>query len=167
MWKLRLIVWMLRMVWTLRLMASTLVDIVNTFLPRGKTCESFLDVSDVQRINGDIKSNEYCEILSKKTIQKMDIRYCSKRGCENGQLLEDESVLMKCSLCQTKTCINCNAPRHTAMTCRKYKISKHGKAVNQMEKDITLNENLIKIKCIQCPNCKLPIRKNEGCNHLT
>jgi hypothetical protein len=118
-------------------------------------------------ISGDIKSNEYCEILSKQTMQKMDIRYCSKRGCDNGQLLEDESVLMKCSLCQTKTCINCNAPWHTSMTCRQYKISTHGKAAKQMEKEITLNENFIKKKCIQCPNCKLPIQKNEGCNHLT
>lgn len=136
---------------------------IKCFYPK---CKCILDVSDILRINGT-KSNEYCEILSQKLLKGMDIRYCAKKGCENGQLLEDKSILMKCSSCKTKTCINCNVQWHVGMTCKQFKISIHGKAAKQLEKEISLNENFIKKHCILCPNCKLPIQKNEGCNHLT
>lgn len=78
-------------------------------------------------------------------------KFCHRPDC--GELLTKIEDRLVCDKCQAIYCEICLQPFHEGNSC-----------------DIVLKnalENTFKIfKIKKCPNCKSPIEKSEGCNHM-
>jgi hypothetical protein len=103
-------------------------------------------------------------LLMQSTLRSMtEFRNCSNpRGCGSGQCIEGgatASNFFDCHVCHFRTCINHKAPHHHGLTCAEYdaKIKERDE-----QSDAWKAANTKK-----CPQCKVDIEKNEGCDAMT
>lgn len=66
-----------------------------------------------------------------------------------------------CEACETEFCVSCVGEPHPSLTCKLLK------AWMVKIKDPAESENWILQNTKACPNCKVNIEKNQGCNHMT
>ena len=94
-------------------------------------------------------------------------RWCPGRGCEriayalSPAAMEIEGNIAKCDACVTKFCLVCGEEPHAPATCKAL-VKWNDKCRNESE---TANWILANTK--SCPNCKIRIEKNQGCNHMS
>jgi len=121
-------------------------------------CEKILPDSELKNID----SNLLDQLVTRKNKKWMDdqpnFKYCLTEKCGNGALIDQNSSFWKCTKCNKKACIKHDIPWHENQTCDEYDLSKN---------QIKANETLIKQIAKDCPNCKSPIEKNGGCDHMT
>ena len=88
--------------------------------------------------------------------------WCPGKGCNKAcQSNTGRTVGVQCE-CQTNFCFTCQKATHRPLPCEM--LEKWEKEVQR--KQDNLNEAWIKGNAKLCPNCKVPIQKNEGCNHI-
>lgn len=95
------------------------------------------------------------------------VRWCPKIGCETPiQGGNEENVRLTCPTCRTEVCWLCNLEWHEGMSCKRAEklVEKRKGTRAQYDKKA---EKFIKKNSRPCPNCKSPIQKNSGCNHMT
>ena len=84
------------------------------------------------------------------------VRWCPKPDC--GTMLRAESLDVKyltCHVCKEKVCFNCNEKWHPKISCERASDKSYS------------NWSMRKKNVDKCPNCKLRIEKESGCNHMT
>ncbi len=95
------------------------------------------------------------------TDDNRSVRWCPRPGC--GLLVENagpKSIEVSCK-CEYVFCFDCMAEGHLPVDCETNKkwFDKHTAESG--------NVNWMKANTKPCPKCKLPIEKNQGCNHMT
>ncbi len=95
----------------------------------------------------------YCE-------DSISLRWCPTPGCEYCVENPDFDKEITCPNFHS-FCFNCLQEIHAPCDCHLVKdwISKN--------KEESLNVKYIVAHCKQCPKCRKPIEKNQGCNHMT
>ena len=87
---------------------------------------------------------------------------CKKADCEGGILKSQGSKNTRytCELCNHNQCMNCSEDHNKFISCEEYQ-----EMLNHANDPLYLSriKGLIK----DCPNCKIPISKCEGCLHMT
>ena len=93
--------------------------------------------------------------------QNASFRWCSSPGCK--YIIEYPSLgsrEVKCK-CSYVLCFVCGEEAHRPANCS---LIKEWKMKNSAESE---NINWILANTKQCPTCRKPIEKNQGCNHMT
>ncbi|CAF0811121.1 unnamed protein product [Adineta steineri] len=123
--------------------------------------------------------NEVCEILLKNNNQALfelydrqlthqhleqmsEFIWCPHPGCGSGQLIERDTSdrnRINCIKCNRMICSHHRIKWHIDMTCEEY---------DQLEvKPDKKTKHWLNKYSKQCPQCKSPIQKAEGCDHMT
>ncbi|KAK7414102.1 hypothetical protein QQX98_007045 [Neonectria punicea] len=95
--------------------------------------------------------------LFRRTPNKL--RFCPTPDCGYVYRVTESARTHTCSNCLQPTCSACYEP-HVDMTCAEYKDIRSGgyAAFEKLKKEAGFKD---------CPKCKTPIEKTEGCNHIT
>ncbi|KAG9747735.1 hypothetical protein KCU73_g7274, partial [Aureobasidium melanogenum] len=93
-----------------------------------------------------------------------DFRFCFSSACESGQLHPGgaSEPIFSCQVCRHKHCVVCETNWHEDQTCEEFQAELHRNTENdeKSEKEV---EKISK----PCPECRVPIQKNQGCDHMT
>ena len=86
--------------------------------------------------------------------------YCPTPDCKRFYRCSNNGTVFFCDLCLSSVCTSCNVLAHDNITCEEYKdlTSEGTKAFQQWKQRNDVRD---------CPKCKAPIQKLDGCNHMT
>lgn len=92
-----------------------------------------------------------------------EFRYCPTADCTQVYRVTSDAVMavptvFTCSQCLASTCTACHTD-HAGQTCAEYK----GDASGGLATHLKMKEDL---GIQDCPNCKAPVEKRDGCNHM-
>jgi IBR domain, a half RING-finger domain len=91
--------------------------------------------------------------------QPSDFQYCVTADCPQIYRVTRTGHIFDCPSCLTPICTTCQSVSHTGATCDEYRdLSSEGTLA--LEKWMQANKGK------PCPNCKAPIQKAYGCNHM-
>ena len=86
-------------------------------------------------------------------------QYCPTPDCQQIYRVSNTGVVFTCPACLTPVCTTCQVTAHDGMTCELYRrVGTEGNEEFRRWKE----DNGIK----DCPVCKVPIEKADGCNHM-
>ena len=86
-------------------------------------------------------------------------QYCPTPDCQQIYRISPDGVVFTCPACLTPICTTCQITSHDGMSCEAYKrVGTQGNDEFRKWKQ----ENDVK----DCPVCKVPIEKSDGCNHM-
>lgn len=127
------------------------------------TCRREIQIREMTHLVSKEDMKKYEEFSLKKALSQMpNITYCPNILCNDAiQVIGNENHVMKCPSCKIIFCINCKVEYHEGMTCKEYEEWK----VKSKESEKIYKEWASK-NTRQCPNCKVDIIKNKGCNHI-
>ena len=123
-----------------------------------------LEVLAIQELKNTLTSAAFEQLLedSFTTHVRMNpksFQYCPTPDCQQIYRTSPDGIIFTCPACLTPICTTCQITSHDGMTCEAYKrIGTDGDEEFQRWKQ----ENDAK----DCPNCKVPIEKSEGCNNM-
>ena len=89
------------------------------------------------------------------------VKYCPTADCGMVYRVSTEGRRFTCCSCLAEICTSCQMQWHSGLTCAMFKSEKlvEGRLEEWMKQNPSNRKN--------CPRCKTPIEKNEGCNHMT
>jgi IBR domain, a half RING-finger domain len=93
-----------------------------------------------------------------------EFRHCPTPGCSQVYRYSTSSILsvLHCPSCLLDVCSSCHKEAHAQMTCKEWALY-----VDPAEQE-RLNDQLAKKSGFRkCPECKVWIEKNGGCNHVS
>jgi hypothetical protein len=131
------------------------------------TCAAAVDEEDLKNILTNKQFVRYQQFFLLASLRNdPTVRWCPKPGCETAAHGSEEDCHMKCATCSTEFCWKCNLEWHEGISCERAKrqAQKGKKKLTRAEKKA---ERYIKKNARPCPQCKTPIQKTEGCNHMT
>jgi len=121
-----------------------------------KDCNRHIDLEKLADF--DIKPSALVELKIRETERLLSecpkFSHCHRPDCHGGAINPKKKTHITCFVCECSHCTKCGLmhPKHACDTFLNDKFIKQ-----QMKKE------LIK----KCPNCKVNIEKNDGCNHMT
>lgn len=129
----------------------------------GVRCQAKVPPSVAKRILGEEGAAKYEDFRQRAYVEgKAGVRWCPGAGCgravEGPVGWEVEDVACRCG---EMFCWACGEEAHRPVDCETVK--------KWVEKTSVESENLnwILLNTKQCPKCKRPIEKNQGCMHMT
>ncbi|KAI1773808.1 hypothetical protein F4818DRAFT_421837 [Hypoxylon cercidicola] len=124
-------------------------------------CNTVLGLPELQE---HLSSTAFDELLEKSFESYMrlhpdSLRYCPSADCNSVYRVSAVAKMHNCPRCLLLVCTGCHA-QHGHMSCADYKdVSTGGYAAfEKLKKEIGIKD---------CPKCKTPLEKTEGCNHMT
>ncbi|KAI1288003.1 E3 ubiquitin-protein ligase ariadne-1 [Halotydeus destructor] len=131
-------------------------------------CDALVDDIVVLNLLCDQKARrKYYKLIANNFVSfNKRLRWCPGTECGNVveilDLSKATSTAAKCNCGQT-FCFSCGSEWHEPVMCKYLKKWKH----KCEDKDNTETLNYIFSHTKDCPNCKVVIEKNGGCNHMT
>lgn len=127
------------------------------------SCAQQINPGEAKRLVTKKASGELEKVIKQaKARTAHNFLWCPAPGCGHGQQHKlTASPFVNCGKCKAKICFNHQILWHEGLTCQQYDDTK------------TLDENarkdLLEIRRTTkpCPFCKLRIKKEGGCNHMT
>ena len=88
------------------------------------------------------------------------VKYCPTADCGMVYRVSTDGRRYSCGACLAEICTSCHKQWHDGLTCAMFKSERQvdGRLKEWMMKDPSNRKN--------CPRCRTPIEKNEGCNHM-
>ncbi|XP_054720933.1 uncharacterized protein LOC129230554 [Uloborus diversus] len=132
-----------------------------------ENCGKFLFLEDIKKIlssgGQDLKKSFCLAAVQYHVNSNLDkLSYCPTPDCPMLYRRSNETLAeFNCPLCENIICRNCQTLYHHGMSCEMYINSKED---SDYSLKCWMKENDIDRKL--CPQCKVPIEKNSGCNHI-
>ncbi|KAK3313138.1 hypothetical protein B0H66DRAFT_387035 [Apodospora peruviana] len=140
-------------------------DVADNMPCPSEECQRKLSYDEVKLYAGKETAERYDKYLLLKSISQLpNFRWCSRGGCENGQLYEDEDEMISCDECGYGMCFQHQVPWHYGLTCEEYNSQKeHG------DPSFQDTQEWIKENSKLCPGegCGINIVKGDACFHMT
>ncbi|EGC29260.1 hypothetical protein DICPUDRAFT_84702 [Dictyostelium purpureum] len=129
--------------------------------PECKTPISYYDVKDNVNSLDQIKYDGF--LLENSLSKDPNYRTCPNKKCEFSLICDPDSTKITCpnGECKFAYCFNCKDVWHADVTCEKYQKLKLQNDIEQKQL-----EKWVSLHAKKCPNCKVNIEKNRGCNHM-
>jgi hypothetical protein len=126
-------------------------------------------VSHLGFSNSSDLANEGCSRYERASIRATlaadpDFRFCFSSACDSGQLHPGgaSEPIFSCQACRHKHCVICETNWHDDQTCEEYQAALHRNTETDEQSQREVD------KCSKpCPECRVPIQKNSGCDHMT
>lgn len=132
---------------------------ITCFGDAGKCQHTFT----LEQLQENLSSKAFEDMLESSFISHIyhhpqAFRYCPTPGCNTIYGVDSVITSQTCPGCLTVICTHCHA-QHDGLTCAEHKdISSGGyEALQKVKKELGIKD---------CPKCKTPIEKTEGCNHM-
>lgn len=126
-------------------------------------CPELLNFDSVRRYALKEDFDRYDTLATRAALESIpNFRWCLSASCESGQMHDPTCPRFKCTACRSKHCILHNVPWHSGETCEAY-----DRRNRRRKKDEKASEDMIKETTKLCPECKQPVHKWTGCNHIT
>lgn len=126
-------------------------------------CPELLGFDDVRRYAPKQDFDRYDTLATRAALESIpNFRWCLSTSCESGQIHDATCTKFKCTVCRAKHCVYHNVPWHSGETCEEY-----DRRTRRRRKDDKASEDMIKETTKVCPECKQPVHKWTGCNHIT
>ncbi|KAI1207863.1 uncharacterized protein F4807DRAFT_433543 [Annulohypoxylon truncatum] len=123
-------------------------------------CSKILGLPELQE---HLSSTAFEELLEQSfasyvRLHPESLRYCPSVDCGYVYRISATPKMRTCPQCLVPVCTACHA-QHGTMTCADYKDLSTGgyAAFETLKKEIGIKD---------CPKCKTPLEKTEGCNHM-
>jgi len=163
-------------------------EMTSLTCPEAK-CTSQALPTQVKALVSDKNFQLYEKVLLSTTLESMaDIVLCPRRHCQCPTIIDREANMGQCANCTFVFCIYCKASFHGVAPCRMK--SKEQRALlteymgaDESEKALLekrygkrqlttmvetfMSETYLTDNTKQCPKCRAPIQKSEGCNKMT
>lgn len=140
------------------------VEYVNSLVVDGKvdkivcpgvTCGLVFQENDLK---GLIDANMYEKYhrfkLRNDLLKDPTLRWCSEPNCPGYMHGSPSSPQMTCPVCASVHCFLCGSKWHSGQSCDQVQDQEYKAWASQHEIQL-------------CPQCKRPVEKNAGCNHMT
>ncbi|KAI9657898.1 MAG: hypothetical protein M1829_006860 [Trizodia sp. TS-e1964] len=121
-------------------------------------------IFDLKELKESLPSKAFEEILESSFASYIkhrptEFRYCPKPDCNMIYRATAKMQFNTCASCFTVTCTNCHNS-HPNKTCAEFKDEASGgyAAFEKLKKELGIKD---------CPKCKTPMEKIDGCNHMT
>ncbi|KAH7322118.1 hypothetical protein B0J17DRAFT_684276 [Rhizoctonia solani] len=106
--------------------------------------------------------NRYNALVAQRELERQpNFVWCTNPWCRQGQIHDGGATipLVICDYCHERTCFVHHTPWHSNLTCDQYSKYEENEA----------SEEYIRIYMKRCPNteCKRPVEKIDGCDHMT
>ncbi|KAI0436738.1 hypothetical protein F4803DRAFT_207778 [Xylaria telfairii] len=125
------------------------------------SCDTILSLPQLQE---HLSLSAFEELLEKcfasyVRLQPDLLRYCPSPDCGYVYRANGAAKMLTCRSCLKSVCTSCHA-QHGAMSCAEYQDVSSGRqeANERLKKEMGIKD---------CPKCKTPLEKTEGCNHMT
>ncbi|KAK7251257.1 hypothetical protein RIF29_34294 [Crotalaria pallida] len=127
------------------------------------SCTIAVDGDMIHQFASEPNRNKYDQFLLRSYVEKnKNMKWCPGPDCEFAIVFQPNGVNKKLDvscLCHYSFCWNCGEDAHSPVDCEI--VSLWLKKVSESK-----NINWILKYAKQCPKCKIPIEKNEGCMHM-
>lgn len=128
------------------------------------SCATVLGLPELQEY---LSSSAFEELLEQSfasyvRLHPQSIRYCPSPQCEYVYRVSSDdggAKMHTCRSCLVPVCTGCQA-QHEGVSCAEHQevASGRAKANEELKKEMGIKD---------CPECKTPLEKTEGCNHMT
>ncbi|THW95736.1 hypothetical protein D6D15_01245 [Aureobasidium pullulans] len=127
-------------------------------------CAVLLGYEEVKNMTNAEDFSKYDEAAFRAALSAdAEFRYCMSTTCKSGQCHPagiDEPTFC-CRECGHNHCVSCEANWHEGLTCAQYQHS-----LQRAQEEEESQQEVAKISK-PCPKCRVPIQKNNGCDHMT
>ncbi|THX55694.1 hypothetical protein D6D06_04768 [Aureobasidium pullulans] len=127
-------------------------------------CAVLLGYEEVKNMTDAENFTKYDEAAFRAAISAdPEFRYCMSTTCKSGQCHPagiDEPTFC-CRECGHNHCVSCEVNWHEGLTCAQYQHS-----LQRAQEEEESQQEVAKISK-PCPKCRVPIQKNNGCDHMT
>jgi hypothetical protein len=124
-------------------------------------CNKAISLEDLHANLPSVAFEDLLERSFMSTVQGTPnkLHFCPTPDCGYIYRTTKSAGTHTCSNCLQRTCSLCHEP-HVEMTCAEYKDIKSGgyAAFEKLKKEVGIKD---------CPECKTPLEKISGCNHIT
>ncbi|KAI4721530.1 hypothetical protein E4T48_02122 [Aureobasidium sp. EXF-10727] len=126
---------------------------------------TYKEVKDMTTTENFAKYEQAC--IRATLAADPDFRHCLSTACESGQLHPGgaDEPIFRCQECGHKHCVVCEANWHEDQTCEEFEAAREVERQRNAENEQSQKE-VDKISK-PCPECRVPIQKNQGCDHMT
>jgi hypothetical protein len=135
-------------------------------------CPVVLTYREVKSLTDPVRFAKYEQASLRSALASDgDYRHCLSTECDAGQVHvggSDEPIF-RCQACGHKHCVACESLWHENETCEQYQ-QRHQEEQRLRQEQEQLNEQsraVVDQISKPCPRCKVPIEKNNGCDHMT
>jgi hypothetical protein len=129
-------------------------------------CNQYLQQSDILKFAVKPVYSRWQNLANRSALNAIpEFHWClSPAGCDYGHIHNPESGVnsFQCRKCAFRSCVLCDRPWHEDETCEQYS---NRTAQNHADNEASAATILIISK--SCPECKTPIEKRGGCDHMT
>ncbi|XP_021370409.1 ATP-dependent RNA helicase DEAH12, chloroplastic-like isoform X2 [Mizuhopecten yessoensis] len=149
------------------LQAQVQTSIINREYPMKcemEDCNTLFTWRDIINLSkmGHIKIPELTDSSVGKFVQenKQHYRFCVTPDCPIVYRVTESGKSFSCPECKIKICTSCHVQFHDGITCAMYKVpGNEDPPMTRWFAENTANRK-------RCPNCGIPIEKNDGCNNM-
>lgn len=135
-----------------------------------RNCANPMSTQDIQAIThaNPEKFRMFCDIATYEALTKNEkfIKHCQTANCTYSFINENGlKVPFNCPECKKIYCSNCLVKHAQEMTCEE--AHEYAKIINNKDQEKIANEEWLQKNTKACPQCKVSVQKNGGCNHMT
>ncbi|KAG8784399.1 hypothetical protein FS842_008646 [Serendipita sp. 407] len=130
-------------------------------------CRELLEHDEVQKWADHETFERYSDLLVQRLLQgEENYVHCIKAGCGAGQVHSGENIfpIVTCHRCGHKSCYRHRVEWHEGYSCKDW-----DNREERWAREDVLSQEWVQEQTKRCPNpdCNRPIRKEEGCDHMT
>eukprot|EP00698_Gefionella_okellyi_P012867 TRINITY_DN3499_c0_g2_i1.p1 TRINITY_DN3499_c0_g2~~TRINITY_DN3499_c0_g2_i1.p1 ORF type:complete len:462 (-),score=17.15 TRINITY_DN3499_c0_g2_i1:309-1694(-) len=129
-------------------------------------CKKVVSVADMRLIVDDKHVQKYFRIFYQRMASEKSSHYTSCRSCARTLQVHSHGWWEMCP-CSTPLCPQCGDEPHEPLTCSLLQNYREREARHNRHSSAEDSEQWVQKFSKKCPRCKVPIQKNDGCNHMS
>ncbi|CAK4030378.1 Hypothetical predicted protein [Lecanosticta acicola] len=137
-------------------------------------CGQILQCHEIEKLNTSFGQKILPEWLEKavrdfcetdKSDASVEWKECPSASCGWGcYIIKGDGDIFKCHKCEYRHCLACDAPMHFDETCKSFQARRRRR--EELKKEEELSKEMVEQTSKPCPNCKVPLYKYVGCDHV-